>query len=51
MKAGVRLRGLDAGPVRRPLAGPAPERLNGLAEPIGRGLALLEDLERSPDPA
>ncbi|MEU7696347.1 5-dehydro-4-deoxyglucarate dehydratase [Microbispora hainanensis] len=51
IKAGVRLRGLDVGPVRRPLSDPSPEHLDRLAGLIGRGLALLEELERSPDPA
>ncbi|MBX6386191.1 MAG: hypothetical protein IRZ07_25005 [Microbispora sp.] len=51
VKAGVRLRGLDVGPVRRPLADPSPEHLTRLAALIDRGLALLEELERSPDPA
>ncbi|GAA4564829.1 5-dehydro-4-deoxyglucarate dehydratase [Planotetraspora kaengkrachanensis] len=51
VKAGVRLRGQDVGPVRRPLVDPGPEHLRRLAELIDRGLTLMEDLERSPDPA
>ncbi|GAA1271783.1 putative 5-dehydro-4-deoxyglucarate dehydratase 1 [Planotetraspora silvatica] len=50
VKAGVRLRGQDVGPVRRPLVDPSPEHVSRLAELIERGLALMEDLERSPDP-
>jgi 5-dehydro-4-deoxyglucarate dehydratase len=39
------------GPVRRPLSDPSPEHLDRLAALIDRGLALLEELERSPNPA
>ncbi|GGO81346.1 putative 5-dehydro-4-deoxyglucarate dehydratase 1 [Wenjunlia tyrosinilytica] len=41
VKAGVRLRGLDVGPVRSPLAEPAPEHVKELSELIDRGRALL----------
>ncbi len=43
VKAGVRLRGLDVGGVRPPLADPAPEHLAELEELIARGSALLTD--------
>lgn len=42
VKAGVRLRGLDVGPVRAPLVEPAPEHVAALRELITRGLALVE---------
>ena len=41
VKAGVRLRGLDVGEVRPPLAEPTPRHLARLAELIDRGLALV----------
>ncbi|MFC7729105.1 5-dehydro-4-deoxyglucarate dehydratase [Actinomadura keratinilytica] len=41
VKAGVRLRGLDAGAVRPPLAEPAPEHLDELARLVETGLALV----------
>jgi 5-dehydro-4-deoxyglucarate dehydratase len=41
VKAGVRLRGLDVGPVRSPLAEPAPEHVKELSALIDRGRALL----------
>lgn len=41
VKAGVRLRGTDVGEVRPPLAEPAPEHVQRLAELIERGLALV----------
>ncbi|MEU9120764.1 5-dehydro-4-deoxyglucarate dehydratase [Streptomyces sp. NPDC048506] len=41
VKAGVRLRGLDVGEVRPPLAEPAPAHLEELAELIDHGLALV----------
>ena len=37
VKAGVRLRGLDVGPVRPPLPEPAAEHVQELAELIARG--------------
>lgn len=43
VKAGARLRGLDAGPVRAPLCEPAPEHVKRLGELIERGLALVEE--------
>ncbi|MFK0169884.1 5-dehydro-4-deoxyglucarate dehydratase [Streptomyces sp. NPDC090306] len=43
VKAGVRLRGLDVGEVRPPLAEPAGEHVKQLAELIDRGLALVEE--------
>lgn len=43
VKAGVRLRGLDVGEVRPPLAEPAEEHVKQLAELIDRGLALVEE--------
>ncbi|GAA4093438.1 dihydrodipicolinate synthase family protein [Actinomadura miaoliensis] len=42
VKAGVRLRGLDAGAVRPPLAEPAPEHLDELSRLVKTGLALVE---------
>ena len=41
VKAGVRLRGLDVGGVRPPLAEPAPAHLEELAQLIEHGLALV----------
>ncbi|GAB2791764.1 5-dehydro-4-deoxyglucarate dehydratase [Streptomyces daliensis] len=41
VKAGVRLRGLDVGEVRAPLAEPTPAHVKELAELIERGLALV----------
>lgn len=41
VKAGVRLRGLDVGPVRSPLVEPAPEHVKALSELVDRGRALL----------
>ncbi|KWT59230.1 5-dehydro-4-deoxyglucarate dehydratase [Streptomyces albus subsp. albus] len=41
VKAGVRLRGTDVGPVRVPLSEPAPEHVEALAELIARGLELV----------
>ncbi|WP_329061470.1 5-dehydro-4-deoxyglucarate dehydratase [Streptomyces sp. NBC_01429] len=41
VKAGVRLRGLDAGPVRAPLSDPAPEDLAALSALLERGLELV----------
>ncbi|WP_344598780.1 5-dehydro-4-deoxyglucarate dehydratase [Actinomadura vinacea] len=41
VKAGVRLGGLDAGPVRPPLAEPAPEHLQELSRLIKAGRALV----------
>ncbi len=41
VKAGVRLRGLDVGEVRPPLAEPEPEHLAELAALLERGLALV----------
>ena len=41
VKAGVRLGGLDAGPVRAPLADPTPEHLARLVELLAAGEALL----------
>lgn len=41
VKAGVRLRGLDVGPVRPPLSEPAPEHVKELSALIDRGRALL----------
>ncbi|RJL24700.1 5-dehydro-4-deoxyglucarate dehydratase [Bailinhaonella thermotolerans] len=41
VKAGVRLRGLDAGPVRPPLVDAAPEHVAELSALIERGLALV----------
>ncbi|MFI2240978.1 5-dehydro-4-deoxyglucarate dehydratase [Streptomyces chrestomyceticus] len=40
VKAGVRLRGTDVGPVRPPLGEPAPEHVEALAGLIEQGLAL-----------
>jgi 5-dehydro-4-deoxyglucarate dehydratase len=40
IKAGVRLRGLDVGPVRTPLTEPAPEHVKALSDLIDRGMAL-----------
>ncbi|MGW2262419.1 5-dehydro-4-deoxyglucarate dehydratase [Streptomyces sp. NPDC001780] len=40
VKAGARLRGLDAGPVRAPLTDPAPEDLDALSSLLERGLDL-----------
>ncbi|GAB2603682.1 5-dehydro-4-deoxyglucarate dehydratase [Streptomyces capparidis] len=40
VKAGVRLRGLDVGPVRTPLTEPAPEHVKALSDLIDRGMAL-----------
>ncbi|WP_129838990.1 5-dehydro-4-deoxyglucarate dehydratase [Streptomyces sp. RFCAC02] len=42
VKAGVRLRGLDVGPVRAPLADPAPEHVDILARLIETGLGLVK---------
>lgn len=41
VKAGVRMRGLDVGEVRPPLAEPTPQHLDRLAELIDRGLAMV----------
>ncbi|KOG66790.1 5-dehydro-4-deoxyglucarate dehydratase [Streptomyces griseoflavus] len=41
VKAGVRLRGTDVGPVRAPLSEPAHEHVEALAELIARGLELV----------
>ncbi|OKI08249.1 5-dehydro-4-deoxyglucarate dehydratase [Streptomyces sp. CB02923] len=41
VKAGVRLRGTDVGPVRPPLSEPAPEHVEALAALIEQGLALV----------
>ncbi|WP_049565604.1 5-dehydro-4-deoxyglucarate dehydratase [Streptomyces sp. SBT349] len=41
VKAGVRLRGLDVGPVRSPLAEPEPEHIAELSALIDRGLKLV----------
>lgn len=41
VKAGVRLRGHEVGPVRAPLAEPTPEHLTALADLIERGLRLV----------
>ncbi|MEV7085372.1 5-dehydro-4-deoxyglucarate dehydratase [Streptomyces sp. NPDC093085] len=41
VKAGVRLRGLDAGPVRAPLSDPTPEDLDALSALLERGLDLV----------
>ncbi|MDT0265148.1 5-dehydro-4-deoxyglucarate dehydratase [Streptomyces sp. DSM 44915] len=41
VKAGVRMRGLDVGEVRSPLAEPLPEHLDQLAELVDRGLGLV----------
>jgi len=41
VKAGVRLEGLDVGPVRAPLSEPAPEHVQRLAELIAAGRELL----------
>jgi 5-dehydro-4-deoxyglucarate dehydratase len=41
VKAGVRLRGLDVGPVRPPLVDPGPDHLGRLREILDNGLALL----------
>ncbi|MGW3297079.1 5-dehydro-4-deoxyglucarate dehydratase [Streptomyces xiamenensis] len=41
VKAGVRLRGLDVGPVRAPLTEPTPAHVTELAALIERGLTLL----------
>jgi 5-dehydro-4-deoxyglucarate dehydratase len=43
VKAGVALDGLDAGPVRPPLAAPAPEHVARLAELIGEGRKVLRE--------
>ncbi|WP_210593273.1 5-dehydro-4-deoxyglucarate dehydratase [Streptomyces sp. GESEQ-35] len=43
VKAGVRLRGLDVGPVRSPLHEPAEEHVKQLAELIDRGYELLKE--------
>ncbi|MGP4010393.1 5-dehydro-4-deoxyglucarate dehydratase [Streptomyces sp. 4N124] len=43
VKAGVRLRGLDVGPVRSPLHEPAGEHVKQLAELIDRGYELLQE--------
>jgi 5-dehydro-4-deoxyglucarate dehydratase len=40
VKAGVRIRGLDVGPVRPPLTDPAPEHLRRLSEIIEQGLKI-----------
>ncbi|MCI3243910.1 MULTISPECIES: 5-dehydro-4-deoxyglucarate dehydratase [Streptomyces] len=45
VKAGVRLRGLDAGEVRPPLHEPTEDHVKQLAALIERGYALLEELE------
>ncbi|MEU8267107.1 5-dehydro-4-deoxyglucarate dehydratase [Sphaerisporangium sp. NPDC049002] len=42
VKAGVRLRGLDVGPPRVPLAEPAPEHVKRLAELVERALEVIE---------
>ncbi|GGK83294.1 putative 5-dehydro-4-deoxyglucarate dehydratase 1 [Sphaerisporangium melleum] len=44
VKAGVRLRGLDVGPVRAPLCEPAPEHIKRLAELIDRALEIVDGL-------
>ncbi|MFC4584582.1 5-dehydro-4-deoxyglucarate dehydratase [Sphaerisporangium corydalis] len=44
VKAGVRLRGLDVGPVRAPLGEPAPEHVKRLTELIEHALGVVEDL-------
>jgi 5-dehydro-4-deoxyglucarate dehydratase len=41
VKAGVRLAGLDAGPVRAPLVDPPPEHVERLRELVARGHALV----------
>jgi 5-dehydro-4-deoxyglucarate dehydratase len=41
VKAGVRLRGLDVGPVRPPLSEPSPAHVTELAALIERGLSLV----------
>jgi 5-dehydro-4-deoxyglucarate dehydratase len=41
IKAGVRLRGLDTGSVRPPLADPSPEHLNELWRILAAGLAAV----------
>ncbi|MDH2425184.1 5-dehydro-4-deoxyglucarate dehydratase [Sphaerisporangium sp. TRM90804] len=43
IKTGVRLRGLDAGPVRAPLCEPAPEHVKRLGELIEHVLELVEE--------
>ena len=43
VKSGVRLEGLDAGPVRAPLTEPAPEHLAQLEKLIGDGRAVLAE--------
>ena len=43
VKAGVRLTGLDVGPVRSPLAEPAPEHVKQLALLIEQGMAAVDD--------
>ncbi|MBL1069170.1 5-dehydro-4-deoxyglucarate dehydratase [Streptomyces sp. 7-21] len=48
VKAGVRLRGLDVGPVRPPLAEPEPAHVDALAALIDTGLALAERLAARP---
>lgn len=42
VKAGVRLRGLDVGPVRAPLGEPPPEHVKRLAELVERALEVIE---------
>ncbi|MFR9727132.1 5-dehydro-4-deoxyglucarate dehydratase [Streptomyces sp. MS19] len=42
VKAGVRLRGLDVGPVRPPFTEPAPAHLDRLAELLDHGLGLVK---------
>lgn len=44
IKAGVRLRGLDAGGVRPPLVDPAPEHIAELGQLIDAGLRLTEEV-------
>ena len=41
VKAGVRLRGLDVGPVRAPLVDPTPEHVERLAALLRHGLELV----------
>jgi 5-dehydro-4-deoxyglucarate dehydratase len=45
IKAGLRLRGIDAGSVRAPLVDPAPEDLERMRDILDAGLALVEELE------
>jgi 5-dehydro-4-deoxyglucarate dehydratase len=51
IKAGLRLRGLDVGPVRPPLVDPTPDQERRLGEILDTGLALVERIGTATDAA